>query len=54
MASKQKYIIKSTGVWERKKQWRARVKENEREYFLGYFATKGEAEEAEEAFRNER
>lgn len=41
-------------ISERRKPWRARVRENWTENFLGYYATKEEAERVEEEFKNGR
>lgn len=54
MATRQIYTVNHNGIWERKKQWRARVKVDWTEHYLGVFATKGEAERVEREFKNER
>ena len=41
----------ATGTKKKRKIWRARVKLNWTEYFLGVYETKEEAEEVEQAFR---
>lgn len=43
--------VAMSNKWVRSKPWKARVKEDWVEQFLGYYATKEEAEQVEREFR---
>lgn len=52
MASRMQWCDYNGKKYPRSKPWKARVKINWIEYFLGYFATREEAEMREREFKN--